>query len=78
MQRRRKFYQENIELKPASQVDSGHVYNESYITSDDIINLTLEYYTTDVDFRVSTMHLNVKNKLETSISNKVESTLNIV
>ena len=56
MSQRRKYYSEHPEVKPSSQQDAGHVYNESYITSDDIIHLSLELYTSDLKFRVSILY----------------------
>lgn len=51
MTKRRDFYRQNPNSAPTSLVDAGHS-NESYITSDDVIHLSLEYYTTDVKFKV--------------------------
>ncbi|CAG7728459.1 unnamed protein product, partial [Allacma fusca] len=47
MERRRKFYKEHPNSIPTTQLDSGQMFNESYITSDDIIYLSLECQTTD-------------------------------
>ncbi len=55
MARRRKHYKERSEMKPTSQQDAGHVYNESYITSDDIIHLSLELQTENTKIRVLTL-----------------------
>ncbi len=52
MTQRRKYYKEHPGLKPTNEKDAGHVYNESYITSDDIIHLSLEFQTSDLKFRV--------------------------
>ncbi|CAL8096013.1 unnamed protein product [Orchesella dallaii] len=54
MCRRRAFYGENKELAPNNQLDSGQVFDELYITSDDIIHLSLEYVTDDVKLKEST------------------------
>ncbi|ODN05881.1 Polycomb complex protein BMI-1 [Orchesella cincta] len=54
MCRRRKFYEESKEFLPSNQLDSGQVFDELYITSDDIIHLSLEYVTDDVKLKEST------------------------
>jgi len=53
MNRRRNFYGESKEHSPSNQLDSGQVFDELYITSDDIIHLSLEYVTDDVKLKVT-------------------------
>lgn len=53
MCRRREFYEANTGSRPINQIDSGQVFDELYITSDDIIYLSLEYVTDDTKLKVS-------------------------
>ncbi len=72
MRRRREFYEENETCRPANPLDSGQVFDELYITSDDVMHLSLEYMTDDEKLRVlyfreisqllSTVYANFRNK----------------
>lgn len=52
MRRRREFYEEHETCRPANPLDSGQVFDELYITSDDVMHLSLEYMTDDEKLRV--------------------------
>lgn len=52
MSQRRKFYHMHPESEAKTQQDGGQVFNESYICSDDMIHLSLEFDTTDKKLRV--------------------------
>jgi hypothetical protein len=53
MDRRREFYKNYPDCNSTTQMDSGQVFNELYITSDDIIHISLEYFTEDEKLKVS-------------------------
>lgn len=52
MRRRLDFYNNNGDAVPTNPLDSGQVFDELYITSDDLIHLSLEYVTDDESLRV--------------------------
>jgi len=52
MDRRKKFYAKHPESTAKGRLDAGHISNETYISSDDIIHLSLQYFSKNSTVKV--------------------------